>query len=64
MITPNTWFLGLFADDTCIHMLSTAKNVMFSESCSEVSILLKRGARAGTKNQLRKNSKSLRLILH
>jgi hypothetical protein len=39
--TPQTpgVYLGLFADDTCI-LRQTAKRVMFSESCSEVSGLL------------------------
>jgi hypothetical protein len=43
-------YLGPFADDTCIHIYVTdrAKKVMFSESCSEVSVLLRCGVSAGT----------------
>jgi hypothetical protein len=48
--TPQTpgVYLGLFADETCIYMRQTAKRVMFSESCSKVSVLLRRGVSAGT----------------
>jgi hypothetical protein len=45
--TPGV-YLRLFADDTYIYMKHTAKSVLFSESCSEVSVLLRRGVRAGT----------------
>jgi hypothetical protein len=46
--TPQTLgvYLGLFVDDTCIY--ATAKRVMLSESSGEVSVLLRRGARAET----------------
>jgi hypothetical protein len=53
--TPRTpvVYLGLFADDTCVR--HTAKKVMFSESCSEVSVLLRRGVNAGTGFSCKKN---------
>jgi hypothetical protein len=40
-------YLGLFADDTCIY----ATDHMFSESYSEISVLLRRGVSAGTYNR-------------
>jgi hypothetical protein len=43
--TPGV-YLGLFADDTCVY--ATTKRVKFSESCSEVSVLLRCGVSAGT----------------
>jgi hypothetical protein len=43
--------LGLFADDTYTYMRETATRVMFSESCSEVSVLLRRGVSAEHKNK-------------
>jgi hypothetical protein len=46
-VTPDV-YLGLFAGDICIYMRQNTKKVMFSESCSEVSVLLRRGVRAGT----------------
>jgi hypothetical protein len=70
----NTWRLSrsLFLM-TSVYMRQTAKKVMFSESCSEVSVLLRRGVSAGWKKlmmiRLRPsnfliNLSSLRLILH
>jgi hypothetical protein len=48
--TPQTLgvYLGLFADDTYVYMQQTAKRVMFSESCSEVSLLSRSGVSAET----------------
>jgi hypothetical protein len=48
--TPQTpgVYLGLFADGTCIYMRQTARRVMFSETCSEVSVLLRRNVSART----------------
>jgi hypothetical protein len=47
--TPRTSgvFLGLFVDDTCIYT-TDRERVVFSESCREVSVLLRRGVSAGT----------------
>jgi hypothetical protein len=40
--------IGLFADDTCIDATDRNKGYIFQESCSEVSVLLRRGVSAGT----------------
>jgi hypothetical protein len=44
--TPRA-YLGIFAV-TPVHMRKIGKRVMFSEGCSKVSMLLRRGASAGT----------------
>jgi hypothetical protein len=38
---------------TPVYMRQTAKRVMFSESCSEVSVLLRRGVSAGTQKSIK-----------
>jgi hypothetical protein len=46
---PNTWcisYVSLLM--TPVYMQQTAKRVMFSKSCSEVSMLLRCGVSAGT----------------
>jgi hypothetical protein len=52
--TPQTHgvYLGLFADDTCI-LAADQKKVMFSESCSQVSVLFRCGVSAGTQKSMR-----------
>jgi hypothetical protein len=47
--TPQTpgVYLGLLLM-TPLYLRQTAKRVMFSESCSEVSVILRRGVSAGT----------------
>jgi hypothetical protein len=55
MIPPPKKFdvhLGLFADDTCI-CATYHKKIMFSESCNEISVLLRLGVNAGAKNSIK-----------